>query len=281
MTQPLTETSGPASRLRQARTAPPKFKRPYLMTPRVVLALMLREMSATHGRSVGGYLWLILEPVLGIMLLTLIFSYGLRTPRLGINFPIFFATGILPFMFFNTVAGNVSSSINYSRALLGYPRVTYVDAIVARALLSGLTQLLVSFIILTGIVIYYDTRTVFHLNTALLTYGMAFALALGIGTFNCFLFTMYPLWQRAWSILTRPLFIISGVFILYETFPRALQEILWYNPLLHVTAEMRDAFYLQYEAVWVSPLYVFGVAAVTGTLGMVFLHRYHRDMLER
>ena len=255
--------------------------RPRLLTPRVILALMLREMSSTHGRSVGGYIWLILEPILGIALLTLIFSYGFRTPRLGINFPIFFATGILPFLFFNTVSGNVASAINYSRALLGYPRVTYVDTIIARALLSTLTQLLVSFILLTAIVLYFETRTVFILQYALLAYAMAFALALGIGVFNCFLFSMFPLWQRAWTILTRPLFIISGVFFLYESFPRALQQILWYNPLLHVTGEMRNAFYLQYEPNWVSPLYVFSVAAITGALGMVFLHRYHRDMLER
>lgn len=250
-------------------------------TPRVILALMLREMSATHGRSVGGYLWLILEPIGAIALLTLIFSYGFRTPALGTNFPIFFATGILPFTFFNTVAGNVSSAINFSRALLEYPRVTYVDTIIARAFLSALTQLLVSFLLLLALVLYFDTRTTFILQYALLAYGMAFALALGIGTFNSFLFSMFPLWQRAWSILTRPLFIVSGVFFLYENFPEALQNILWYNPLLHVTAEFRNAFYFQYEPSWVTPIYAFSIAAITGTLGIVFLHRYHRDMLER
>lgn len=252
-----------------------------LPTPRVIIALMLREMSGTYGRSVGGYLWLILEPIGGIALLTLIFSYGFRSPALGTNFPIFFATGILPFTFFNTVAGNVSSAINFSRALLEYPRVTYIDTIIARALLAALTQLLVSFLLLSALLLYFDTRTTFILEYALLSYGMAFALALGIGTFNCFLFSMFPLWQQAWSILTRPLFIISGVFFLYENFPKALQDILWYNPLVHVTAELRNAFYLQYEPSWVTPVYAFGVAAITGALGIIFLHRYHRDMLER
>lgn len=255
--------------------------RPRLLTFRVITALILREMSSTHGRSVGGYLWLVLEPVLGIALLTAIFAYGFRTPSLGTNFPIFFATGLLPFMFFTTVAGNVASALNYSRALLGYPRVTYIDAIVARAILSGLTQLLVAFLLLSAIVIYFDTRTVFLLQHAALTYAMALALALGIGIFNCFLFTMFPLWQQAWSIITRPLLIISGVIILYETFPEALQNILWYNPLIHVTGEMRKAFYLQYDASWIAPVYVFSVAVISGTLGMIFLHRYHRDMLER
>ena len=60
-----------------------------LATPRTILALILREMSSTHGKSPGGYLWMVLEPALGIALLSAIFSLGFRSPRLGTNFPIF------------------------------------------------------------------------------------------------------------------------------------------------------------------------------------------------
>ncbi|MCX7288621.1 MAG: hypothetical protein NTW20_13985 [Rhodobacterales bacterium] len=66
-------------------------------TSRSVVALMLREMSTTYGRSPGGYLWVILEPVGGIALLSLVLTFGLRvkSPGLGINFPLFYATGVL------------------------------------------------------------------------------------------------------------------------------------------------------------------------------------------
>ena len=47
---------------------------------RTVLALMLREMATTYGRSAGGYLWAILDPVLGIALLSVLFSLALRHP---------------------------------------------------------------------------------------------------------------------------------------------------------------------------------------------------------
>ena len=255
--------------------------RPRFLSGRVVMALILREMAATYGRSPGGYIWAILEPLLGIALMSFIFSLGFRTPRLGTNFPIFFATGILPFQLAMQTSTKVSTAVNYSRALLAYPRVTYVDAIVARVVLSVLTNLLVMGIVLFAITHIWDTRTVFIMDRALLAILMAFAFGCSLGLFNCFMMTMFPLFERAWHIFTRPLVLLSGVIFLYESLPRLMQDILWYNPLMHVTGEMRGAFYLQYEAKYVSPLYVFSVSIILAVSGLVLLHRYHRDMLER
>ena len=55
-------------------TFPPALPRKRTGTVQTVIALMLREMSATYGRSSLGYLWAILEPVAGIFLLTFVFS---------------------------------------------------------------------------------------------------------------------------------------------------------------------------------------------------------------
>ena len=252
-----------------------------LATPRTILALILREMSSTHGKSPGGYLWMVLEPALGIALLSAIFSLGFRSPRLGTNFPIFYATGLLPFMMYSDISNKMSQAVNYSKALLAYPRVTFLDTLLARFILSALTQLLVGALLFTLILSIWDTRTVLFMDRLMLSYAMAMAFGAGVGTLNCFLVTMFPLWQRAWGILTRPLFLISGPIFLFETLPEWAKEILWWNPLMHVTGEMRGAFYLQYEADYVSPGFVFMVSAICGVMGLIFLRQYHRDMLER
>lgn len=250
-------------------------------TGRTIVALILREMSSTYGRSPGGYIWAILEPALGILLLTLIFSIGFRKPQLGHNFAIFYASGLMPFFMFNVVSNTVAQSINYSKALLSYPRVTYVDAILARFILNAATQLIVSFLMISFIRTVWDTRTVLEFDRTMLAFIMAMALGLGVGLLNCFLFTMFPLWQRAWSICTRPLFLMSGIIVLYETIPDAYAQYIWFNPVLHIVSESRASFYIQYEGSWISPAYVFGVSFVCALIGMIFLHRYHRDMLER
>jgi len=248
-------------------------------TARAIVALILREMSTTYGRSPGGYLWAVLEPVAGIMLLTAIFSIGFRAPPIGTNFALFYATGLVPFVAYLNVSAKVSQSINYSRQLLAYPSITYVDALLARFLLNGLTSVLIGYVVFSGILLLFETRSTLELDRVAQAYAMAGALALGIGSINSVLMAMFPIWQQIWSILNRPLFIISGVFFLFETVPQPYRDYLWYNPLIHVTGSMRSAFYGGYEATYVSPLYVFGLSLVLFVLGLVFLRRYHRDII--
>lgn len=247
---------------------------------RTVLALILREMSSTYGRSAGGYIWVILEPVLGIAILSAIFSLGFRHPKLGSNFAIYYATGLLPYMFYTTVSGKTAQAILYSRQLLGYPRVTFTDVIAARVLLNVLTQLIVGCIVLTTIRMMFDTRTTLDMSRVVLCYCMVTALAVGVGTLNCFLSSMFPLWARVWPIITRPLFLISGTILLYEGIPEPYRGWLWYNPLMHVTGEMRAAFYFSYDAPYVTPSYVFAISGICFMAGMLLLRRYHRDIRE-
>lgn len=248
---------------------------------RSVLALILREMTTTYGRSPGGYLWVFFEPILGIAFLVTVFSLGFRSPPLGDSFALFYATGFLPFTAFNTLNKRVGGAISYSRNLLAYPRVSYLDALIARAVLTTMTQVVVFTFIVTGILVFQETRTVLLLDRILLAYAMLIAFGFGMGVMNSFLMTMFPIWNSIWSIATAPLMILSGVILLYESLPKAAQAVLWFNPLVHATGEMRSAFYLGYEANYVSPAYVFGISLGLTLTGLVFLGRYHRDMLER
>lgn len=250
-------------------------------TSRVVAALMLREMATTYGRKPGGYVWVILEPIAGIALMTWIFmAAGLRNPSLGTNFAMFYATGLLPFFAFTNVSQKTAQSLKYSSRLLGYPRVTVLDALVARYMLNLLTQFLVAYLVIGGILLLMETGTQLILSNIVLGFAMAAALALGIGTLNCFLFSMFPMWGTFWGVLTRPLVILSGVMIPIETLPAEWREWLLWNPMVHVVSEVRKGFYHGYTPSYISPAYVFGVALVTGVVGLLFLWRFHRDILE-
>jgi capsular polysaccharide transport system permease protein len=247
---------------------------------RAVLALILREMATTYGRSPGGYVWAILEPAAGIALLSIVFAAAFRTPALGVSFPMFYATGMLPFTMFSDVQGKVALSLMFSKQLLTYPTVTFVDAMLARFLLNAMTQVMVGYIILVGCMMLFETRVTPDLPVIVLSYALAALLALGVGTLNCFLFSRFALMQRVWSILMRPMFLISGIFFLFETLPSTYQNILWYNPLVHVIGLMRRGFYPTYDATYVSVPYVAGISLVCMAAGLLFLRRHHRDLLQ-
>ncbi|MEL7105798.1 MAG: ABC transporter permease [Pseudomonadota bacterium] len=250
-------------------------------TARSTTALLLREMATSYGRSPGGYVWAVLEPVAGIALLSMVFAAAFTAPGLGQSFPLFYATGFLPFMMFNDIVNKLASALRFSRPLLAYPAVTFMDAILARFILNAATHLVVGLIVLGGIFVLFETGTILRPGPIALALSMTAALAFGIGIFNCLMLTAFPVWDRLWQIVARPLFVISGIFFVLEDVPRAFREFLWFNPLIHITAEMRRGIYATYEPGWVSPIYVFSIAIVPAVFGALLLRRHHSELLQR
>jgi len=194
---------------------------------------------------------------------------------------LFYATGYLPFSLFNQTASKVSKSIRYSRQLLNYPGVRYTDAILARFLLNFLTHMMVFYIVMTGTYLVFDLTPFLDPPAIVLSFALAGLLGLGVGAANCFLMSMFPLWDSLWSILTRPLFLLSTVLYTFEQVPAAYQDVVWYNPLVHIVGLMRRGFYPTYDAPYVAPLYVLGISLVLLGFGLVFLNRYYREILNQ
>lgn len=250
-------------------------------TPRVVGALILREMSSTYGRSPGGYVWAVLEPVAAIVILAIGFSLLLKAPSLGTNFLLFYASGMLPLRFFQSIASSVGSAIQFNLPLMSYPRVTYLDTILARGLLAVLTQTMVTVIILAGIFLTQDIRQSIDPAPILEAFLLCTLLGVGLGVFNCFMFIRFPIWKTIWGIATRPLILISGVFYTFEDLPRVLQEILWFNPLIHIVGILRDGVYSTYDPAYVSIPFVVLFGLIPMVFGLLLLWRFGRDMLQR
>lgn len=248
---------------------------------RVILALVLREMSSTYGRSPGGYIWAILEPVGMILILSVGFSLLMRTPSLGNSFLLFYASGYLVFSHYKLLEKSVSKSILYSRRLLLYPAVTWFDAIIARLVLNFLTSLMNIIIILGGILVFSETGVVLDYPPIVAAIILATFLGLGVGTLNCLLSGLFPIWSTVWKIAMRPLMIGSAILYIYEDLPQAAGNVIWWNPLVHITGLFRTGVFPTYYPQYISEAYVFGVAAVTFAFGMLFLSAYHSDIINR
>ncbi len=247
---------------------------------RAVVALMLREMSTTYGRTPGGYLWAFAEPIGGIALLTLVFSVITRSPALGTNFVIYFASGILPFMAYQATVEKVGASIMFSKQLLAYPNVTYVEAIIARFILNAVTQVVIAIIMFAAIIHLYELQLQIDYLACFQAYAMVFSLGFGFGLVHCFLKGMVPIWQRIWAVMNRPLFLISGVFFLIDPLPEHVRMWLLYNPIAHFIMQMRTGLYDTYDGVYISHLYVFLIAFVSAAFGLLMLNRYHKIILD-
>lgn len=246
---------------------------------RSIIALVLREMISTYGRHPGGYIWAILEPVAALALLSAVFSIAFRAPSLGDNFPLFYATGYLPFMLYSDVSSKIAQSVKFSKPLLFYPPVKYIHAIMGRLILNTITHILIFAIIMSFICYIFDYKAALNFIPMINAMLMASSLALGVGTLNCYASTRFLVWDKVWAILNRPAFIVSGIFFLYQSVPDPYRSYLWYNPLIHVVGEMRSGFYPTYDNFYVSYLFVYLFSLVTFLLGIILLNKYAKFLL--
>ena len=249
-------------------------------TGRTVGALILREMSSTYGRSPGGYVWAVLEPVGAILVLSLAFGLLLRSPSLGTSFLLFYSTGFMPYRMYQDIENKVSSSLSYSRPLLAYPRVTWLDAVLARLLLNALTSTMVFFLVVTGILLSIDSRTVLDIGAIAVALLIMASTGLGVGLMNAVLKGLFPVWKQVWAIVSRPLLIASGIFFIYEDLPGFAQDFLWWNPLIHGTGLARTGFYPTYDASYVSLTYAFGLPFTLIALGLLLMRGHYKKVLE-
>ncbi|TJZ94144.1 sugar ABC transporter permease [Paracoccus gahaiensis] len=245
---------------------------------RAIGALILREMQTSHGRQAGGYFWAIAEPAGGIVLLTIIFSVAFQVPPLGTSFPMFYATGMVPFLGYLDMSGKVAGAVRYSAALLAYPAVTFMDALLARIAFNSMTQIMVATVIFVTIYVTGDTRTDPQIDQIAIAIAMMLMVGAGVGVMNCFLFEAFSFWQPLWSIFMRPFFLLSCIFFMFDDVPQPYQDWLWWNPLIHIIGQMRAAFYPGYTGDYISHVYVFGLGLGLFALGLMLLARYHRDL---
>ncbi|MFN4156353.1 MAG: ABC transporter permease [Paracoccaceae bacterium] len=259
---------------------PPKVRRSWA-TFRTISALMLREMSTRYGRSPGGYAWALLEPIGAIIVMAIGFGLMFHSPALGSDFMLFYATGYMPFSLYQSISNVAARAISYSKPLLMYPAVTWMDALLARFLLNTLTGLLVTILIFWGIMAVSATTTILDLPMIALAMGLSALLGLGVGTLNCYLSARIEVWDIAWSIASRPLFIVSGVFFIYEGVPEAARNVLYYLPWMHISGLMREGFYPTYRPEYVSVGYVLLCSMLPLVFGLMLLRRYHKDLLNR
>lgn len=238
-------------------------------------------MQARYGNSPGGYVWAVLEPVGQLLVMSILFSFIVRSPSLGNSFILFYATGLLPFSLFNSIANVTTQALNYSRPLLTYPVVMWIDAISARVILTVLTEVIVAYILLFSFMTFYDTGAILDFMPILVAYSGAILLGVGVGLTNTVIIGFFPVWQAFWAILTRPLFLISGVILIMEDLPPVAQDILWWNPLMHITGSMREGFYPMYKPQYISHTFVYLTALILIFAGTLLMRRFHRDFLKR
>lgn len=239
-----------------------------LLQVRVVGALVLRETRATFGTSQFGYLWAIVMPGAGILILVMVFSFVGRQAPFGSSFALFFATGVLTLEFFNKLSGTLMNTFDANKALLTYPPIKETDALFARLILISATYMVIMVLFFGGLILAGQAEFPTDAGKMMEAFAATALLGFGFGTLNAVLKSLWDSWNYVESILTRPLFFISAVFYIPSHMPPAAISILKWNPVLHLVEWMRVGYYPNYDSTVLSPSYPLGVGLLLTLVGL-------------
>lgn len=225
---------------------------------------------------------MLVEPLLHVVILTLIFGYLRQRSVGGIDVPVFIVTGIVPFLLFKNIAMQVMDGVAANQALFSFKQIKPIDTFVARTLLDAVLSAVVSAILLTGMawtgmsVPFRDPLTVLGVCLVLIAMG------LGLGMIFC-MFTHYmPESKTLLRLLMMPLYLLSGVIFPATNLPQSLLPYLLWNPLLHAIEILRGAFFYQYNSVsGLSPLYVLLSTLALLAFGYTWYWNRRLDLLAR
>ena len=237
----------------------------------VVFALFIRELKTRFGKLRLGYIWAVVEPMAHVIVLSIIWSAMGREDFGGIPVPLFLATGLVPFLFFQNTVNQCMHAIESNRGLFNYRQVRPVDPVLSRLILEAMIYL-ASYLVLLfigGWILGYDVA-VHDLLGLIMVNGLLFLATFGVGLAFSVYGTLYPELMKLFPMLVfRPLYFMSGIMFPLYIIPAKYHAWLLWNPLLHVV-ELNHLYYFRsFESDGVSLLFVFLFALGSITFGLL------------
>lgn len=245
----------------------------------VIYALLLRELSSRFGRSRGGFLWVLFEPIAHLVVPILIFGFIRQRLVPGVEFPVFLVYGFLPFLLFKAICLQIVDGVNAAQGLLAYRQVLLMDVFISKALAHFVIQAIVFIVVITGLAMFgYDVLPVRPVELAGVL-GLATVLAFGLGLLFAAIASVIPDTRPVIHVMFMPLYFASGILLPVTRFPDEWVRWLAINPVLHVVELSRVMSLDGYEPTkYLSLSYPIALALATTILGLML---YRLRFLQR
>ena len=180
----------------------------------LIKALVRRDLKAKYKHSLLGYIWTWLDPLLQILVFTLVFGIILKIRTE--NFPVYLITGLVPWLFFSQTligcVGVITGNAELIRRVF-FPREIYPLTLA----LSNTIHMLFSLIVVMILVFAYGLPLTIKIFFLPVTVIFLFLMALGFGfilsSLNVFFrdFSHFmPALIRLWFFLTPIFYVLEG-----------------------------------------------------------------------
>ncbi len=242
----------------------------------VIYALLLRELSSRFGKSRGGFMWVLVEPIAHLLVPVAIFGFIRQRLVPGVDYPVFLVYGFLPFLLFKTICLEIVDGVNAAQGLLSYRQVLLMDVFVAKAMAHAVIQAIVFTVVLAGLALLgYDVLPARPVEFAGIL-GLTALFGFGLGVVFAALASIIPDARMVIHVIFMPLYFISGILFPVTRFPDDWVRLMAFNPVLHIVELTRAMGIDGYVAMkYTSLAYPVALALVMTIIGlMLYRQRY-------
>jgi len=214
----------------------------------LIYFLIWRDIKVRYKQTVLGASWAILQPFLTMVVFTIFFGNLAKVPSDNVPYPIFSYTGLLPWGLFAKALTDAGRSMVVNRSMITkiyFPRLVIPLA----SVLAGVVDFLLAFIVLIGMMIYYNSPVGgsydFSIRSAILSLPLFLLLtvvtALGVGLWLSALNVLYRDINYIMPFLTQLWFFITPIAYPSSMIPEKWQLIYALNPMTGVVEGFRWA----------------------------------------
>ncbi len=207
----------------------------------LIYFLTWRDIIVRYKQTVLGAAWAIINPVVNMIVLEIVFGKfaGMGTEG-GLPGPIFRYAAVLPWGLFSKALSSAGRSMLSNRAMITkvyFPRLI----IPLSSVLGGIVDFAISFIVLIGMMLYWDVIPGINLFALPLIILLALVTALGAGLWLSALNVLYRDVGYILPVMTQLLLFISPVGYSTSTVSAQWQWLYAMNPIVGVIESFRWA----------------------------------------
>lgn len=209
----------------------------------LIYLLTCRDILSRYKGSVLGFSWSFINPIVMILIYTLVFSYIFKV-KIGLenesklDFAIFLFIGIIIVNFFNETITKSSILFHEYSNLIKKNTFPY-ETLVFSSVLSCFFHLLINFIVLIFFLIIFKND--FHLfySLTLILYIPLLIISIGVSLIISALSVYFKDISQITSFTSTLLLFGSPVFYTLNTVPEKFRDFLFYNPLTYIIESSR------------------------------------------
>jgi ABC-2 type transport system permease protein len=203
----------------------------------LIYELIIRDLKVKYRRSFLGYLWSLLNPLLMMLIMTVVFSYMFR---LDIpNYPMYLICGQTLWSFFSESTTMAMTSVLNNGPLIKKVYIPKFIFPISRVLSSFITM---SFSLVAIVIVMLATHTVFHWVALLFPIPLLFLLlfCIGIGMIVSSLAVYFRDIMHLYSILILGWMYTTPIFYSLKYVPPQVVSLIKLNPMYHYINFFRE-----------------------------------------